>query len=299
MGFIRGGLLVIVSVLLFLVFLIANSLLTATLTLDYENVKPELVNIAQDLIEQQAGQQVDEALSEYQDEFEEYCQSNEEFVFNEAGYDFVLSCDNLVNASLDNFVEKSVGSVVEKMYYKEYDCEFWDCLKQGDPLFLVSEKAHVYWKTKFLQSLLVIGVLLVLVFFLVSKKANTLILAGSLLIGSSIPFLGLQKLSEFLMTKDILDFLGIIFSKANIVFWISFIVGFVLLAAGIGLRIFGISLNISEKLSQKKQENSQDKKEKPSGKKSEKPKQVSIEKVEKQGIEKKKFFDSLKKKLGR
>ncbi len=292
MGFIRGSLLVIVSVLLFLGFLVANSLLTATLTLDYENVRPELVNIAKDLIEQQVGKEVNEALVGYQDEFEEYCQANEEYVFNEAGYDFFLSCDNFVNASLDDFVEQSVGSIVEDLYYKEYDCEFWDCLKQGDPLFLVSEKAHDYWKIKFLQSLLVVGVLLVLVFFLVSKKANTLILSGSLLIGSSIPFFGLQKLSGFIMTKDILQFLGIIFSKANIVFWISFIAGLVLLAAGIGLRIFGIGLKISERFSKKIEEKNLLKKKK-------KPKEVSIEKVEKQANEKRKFIDRLKKKLGK
>ncbi|MBU4308570.1 MAG: hypothetical protein KJ566_02145 [Nanoarchaeota archaeon] len=296
MGFIRGSLLVLVSFLLFLTFLISNVLLTATLTVDYENLQEDIVPVLVDVVEDQVN--FSETLVEGRNFVEEYCNQNSKIVLGEGDFSLEIPCQN-TSGGFDSALEQGISDAVDEIYYEEYDCEFWDCLKQGDPLFLVSEKTHDYLKSKFLQSFLVIGVLLILIFLLVVKKSNTLILAGSLLIGSSIPFLGLQKLTEFLLTKDILKFIGILFSKVNLVFWISFITGIVLLAVGISFRIFGIGLRITEKFSQKKQEETKDKKEKPSDKKLEKPKEVSIEKVEKQANEKVRFMDKLKKKLGK
>jgi len=296
MGFIRGSLLVLVSFLLFLTFLIANTLLTVTLTLDYENLQEDVVPVLVDVVEDQIN--LSGNLEEGLGFVEKYCEQNSEIVLGEGDFSLEIPCGN-ISDGFDSALEQGISDAVEKVYYEKYDCEFWDCLKQGDPLFLVSEKTHDYLKAKFLQSFLIIAVLLILIFILVSKKSNTLILSGSLLIGSSIPFLGLQKLTEFLLTKNLLQFLGILFSKVNLVFWISFLTGIILLIVGISFRIFGIGLKITEKFSQKKQEESKDKKEKLSDKKLGKPKEVSIEKVEKQANEKVRFMDKLKKRLGK
>ena len=51
MGLIRGGLLFIVVVLLFLSFLVGNIFLTLNLSLDYNNVQPELTSVIRNIAE--------------------------------------------------------------------------------------------------------------------------------------------------------------------------------------------------------------------------------------------------------
>ena len=57
MGVIRGGLLVIVSVLLFVSLLAGNLFLTMSWSLDYDNVKTELVSVVKELVEEEGGKE--------------------------------------------------------------------------------------------------------------------------------------------------------------------------------------------------------------------------------------------------
>jgi hypothetical protein len=294
MGFIRGSLLVITSFLLFLSILSSNIFLIATMTLDYDNVKPELINIANDLIQQQLGEGVQEIksnLEEYNEELEKFCEEGEEFNLQEFGYNISFSCDDLEEKTVESFVETNIGNFVDELYYKDYGCEFWDCIKGGDPLFLISENSHDYWKSKLYQSFWIIGILLILVFILVVEKSNTFILSGSLFIGASLPFLGLNKLLEFLLEKEILQFLTIILSKANLVFWISFLIGFVLLVAGISFRIFEVGLKFVSFLQKFKKADSEEKLVK------KKINESKPEKIEKKSFEKENLILRLKNKF--
>lgn len=273
MGAIRGVLLVIVSILLFLLFLAGNTFLTLSLSLDYDNVKPELVStmgaFVEDgmsfIIEEAVGEKVESIEAGLSDEInknleimEEYCQNNSDYVFSYGENTLVIPC-SVVSQGSEAIIEEGITNIVDDFYYAEYNCGFWDCFeKTGSPFFLISEKAKDYWNSKFYLVLIASFVLIVLIFFLVEKKSNLFVVAGSLLIISALPFMKLNSfvgslLNPFLsasgipsdMSSSFLNIFSIFFTKAYNVFLISVISGIVILSIGILLKLFGVGFTIS------------------------------------------------------
>ena len=249
MGAIRGVLLVFVCSMLFLLLFAGNILLTLSLSLRYENVKPELASFLGDVLNEQLN--IDERLNQLFPTIELYCQTNQEYTFSYGGNSFTIPCDVATKGS-STAVEYGVNVFVDKYYYAEYNCGFWNCLGEGEvPMFLISEKAQVYWQGKFYFALLLSAVLAVLVFLLVEKKTNFFFLVGGLTIVSSLPFLKLDKIASLL--PDSSGDMGNYFSKIILIFFnqaqsvsIKFlIVGGVLVIAGIILKIFNIGFAIS------------------------------------------------------
>jgi len=195
MGFIRGSLLVLVCILLFISLLLSGIFLTLSLSLRYENVQKELVSVVKELTDDNFGLieeefNLTERMDEAQKFMEKHCQNESSYVFSEGGYTFVLPCDILeeIPETPGTLVEKGIETIVEEIYYKEYDCGFWDCFDESElPLFLVSEKAKNYWEEKFYFTVIAFAVLVVLIFFLVERKQNTLIVVGPVMVLSSIP----------------------------------------------------------------------------------------------------------------
>ncbi|MBA7707240.1 hypothetical protein ES703_116109 [subsurface metagenome] len=164
MGAIRGVLLVFVSVLLFLVLLVGNTFLTLSLSLNYNNVKPELVSTIgifvgdgmSFIIEETVGKKVESIEDDLSDEInknleimEEYCQNNSDYVFSYEGNTFVIPC-SVVSQGSEAIIEEGITNIVDDFYYAEYNCGFWDCFeKTGSPFFLISQKAKNYWNSKF------------------------------------------------------------------------------------------------------------------------------------------------------
>ncbi len=243
MGFIRGGLFVIASVLLALFFLFGNAFLTLGLSLDYDNVQPELVSVVKDLTEDNLN--LEQEIEEKFESMELHCENNSEFVFSyESGQTFVIPCD-IISEGLDAVVEYGINSFVEEIYYKDYDCDFWDCLgKEEVPFFLVSEKARDYWNNKFCFLLIVSVILIALMFFLVEQKSHLFFVVGSLLAISALPFMKINWALSFLDTS-FLQFFTIFFVKAYVVFLISFSLGIILLMIGFVLKLLEVGFKIS------------------------------------------------------
>ena len=244
MGFIRGLFIIVVSFLLLMTFLAMNLSLTFTLSLQYENVKeivgPEIKKTVNE--EMNLNQEVSERLPELQ----AYCENNTEFVFSEQGYTFVIPCE-LASEGVDVLINESIESVIESVYYKEYDCGFWDCLKeQGTPFFLVSEKSKDYWKGNFIMALIVSAILVILLFLLVSRKYNTLVIPGFLLVLASFPFMKLGIFSSLSTNSLFLSFINIFFSRSQEVFVISLTVGIILIVLGVLIKLFMIGFRVSE-----------------------------------------------------
>jgi hypothetical protein len=107
------------------------------------------------------------------------------------------------------------------------------------PFFLVSQHAKDYWNGKFYLSLVVALVLIAVMFFLVERKANLAIIAGGVLVVASFPFLKVGWLVSLFSGE--LEVFGSLFTKTLIVFWISLILGIILIGVGIGLRIWLVS----------------------------------------------------------
>jgi len=229
MGAVKGILLVIVSVLLFVVFLLGNVLLTLDKSLDYETIKPELVSNVKEVIEDKIN--ISKIIDEKFEAMELYCLNNSEFIFSEESYTFVIPCD-VVAGGTDVVIDYSIGSFVDKFYNGEIEYDGFDFVKLKDSV-----------NSYFYIALVVALVLFVLVFFLVEVKSNAFIISGSLLTISSLPLI---KIEQFLswIPFDFAEFFIVFFSEANTVFLISFITGLVVLAVGIVMKFFGVGFKI-------------------------------------------------------
>ena len=236
----RGFLLVVVSVLFFVGLLVGGALLTVSYSLSYSNIEKELVPVITEFI----GQEIDLdgfANGDYLDLQKDCAKGVEAFLETDSPTN--IPCD-VVEQGSDAVVNYAFTNFIHDVYYKEYNCEFWDCMGQDDlPFFLVSQHAQNYWKSKFYLVLLTSLVMFILIFLLVEKKSNSLVLAGILLIASSLPLLGINYILS-LFESSPLTFLTTFFTSAYSVFWIFFIMGFLVLAVGITSKL----THVGEKL---------------------------------------------------
>jgi hypothetical protein len=220
MGVFRGGLLVLVSIMLFLGILVQGFFLTVYLSLEHDVVSPQITSIAKDLFEKQ------ELPSEF-------------------------------NSSL---VEEQISNMVEEKYYGSYDCNFFDCIqKTGEPFSLVSKHAQDYWKIKFFYFLIVLFLLLGGVFLLVENKSNFFILSSVLFIVASFVFLKLKLITELLLVPFLkmgdqsgdfslslfFNLFSVFLVKSPFVFKVFLGIGILLLIVGVIIKSLGIGFELS------------------------------------------------------
>jgi|TARA_Y100000310_G_scaffold17671_1_gene17446 hypothetical protein len=184
---------------------------------------------------------------------ESYCENNTDFVFSQEGQVFEIPC-SVVDQGPEKVIEYGINQKIEEFYYKSYDCGFFECLRTEFPFFLVSEQAKDSSKNRFYFYLFLSLILITVMFFLAEKKSSWLIIIGSLLVISSLPFF---KISAFLSFLDdsFLEFVLILFSESYKVFLISFIIGVAIVGLGVLLKFlnFGNSIaNIFSKINFKR-----------------------------------------------
>jgi len=188
----------------------------------------------------------------------DYCSAHE--VYSLANLKINVSCEDVL-AGKDEFKEAVIKKITDDVYYKNYKCNFWDCVsKTGSTFFLVSDKAVDYWKSKFNLFCLISLVLLVLIYFLLEDKVNFFFVLGSSLIVSCIPLLKVEPLLLFLVkylfiffgnilpsgleyliyldSDTILSIISIFFVKAGFVFYSFFSLGILLIISGIVLKFW-------------------------------------------------------------
>ena len=245
MGILRGGLVTTVCVLLFTSLLVGNVLMTFDLSLDYENVQPELRNIMMDFLQDT---DIFEELEASYPDLVFFCESNSEYAFSEEGINYVVPCD-VISQGSEEVLDKLVTDMIEEVYYKEYDCGFFDCIgEEEQPLFLISEHAKNYWAGKFYLALVISIVLIAVLFFLVEVKSNALVITGALLMVSSLPFMKIKGILSF-FNKSFLQYIAIFFNQAFTVFLRVFIFGLFVLGAGILWKFFAVGFKISDLVS--------------------------------------------------
>jgi len=250
MGVIRGVLIVFVCVVLFLVIFFGNVFLTMGMSLTYDNVKAGVEGFFDDMIEQQ---NLESTLDGQLGIMQTFCLSNPEYVFETStsngksfDFNFILPCE-VISQGSQGILSYLKTDFIEKIYYEDYNCEFWDCLeKTKSPFFLISEKAKSYWNSKFYFTLLVSLVLITIIFLLTEKKSNTFIIAGSLLIFAGLPFVKLDWALSFTQNKSVLELLSVFFNKSYVVFLLSLVAGIVLILIGVLFKVFNMGFKISE-----------------------------------------------------
>jgi hypothetical protein len=246
MGVIRGFFLTVVASLLFLSLFCSVLLLAVSSSLKYENVEKEATGILKEVTTQNMnlGSVMDTAYPFFQ----EYCKIHSSYIVRtEQGYNITLSC-SAASESKEALTDELVKGVVHEIYYTQYDCDFISCFKQQNetPLFLISEKACNFWRSAFYISLLACFILIIGTFFLIKNKTNLPILAGSLMIASSLPFFGISSLINFISDKTVAKVASAFLSRTKTASLIFLIIGIAFVVLGIVLKIFKIGFSISE-----------------------------------------------------
>ena len=233
MGIIRGGLVTIVTILLFVSLVFAGACLTFSLSLDYNVLKPEMHNTVSDILlkESDLNKSIDASLMN----MKVACNVNDS-IFLEMDNDFVeIPCD-VVDQGSEAVISSMIDSQVEKNYYKEYNCTFWDCFNEQNPFFIFSEHSQDYWNSKFYFGLIASMILGAALFFFIEKRSNYPFLLGVLFIIISFLFLLAGKLVPIILGWDYASIIGILFTQAYLVFLIFIIIGVILIFLGIVLK---------------------------------------------------------------
>lgn len=240
MGIIRGGLLVVVSVFLFITLLAGFLLLTVSWSLNYENVKVELGAVLQD----QANENIDlDFLGENYEAMQTYCDNYDNYVINYENIEVVVPCSVILNGS-DSIITYSIDRFVEKIYFAHYDCSFVNCFAEYEvPFFIISAKAQKYFYSLFNTVLILFGIFAIIGFLLSEKKSNFFLLIAVLIAIAALPF------SQFdIIVGDVgsvaKGLLHVFFSKAYTVFIYGIILGAALLLIGLILKLFKVGFKI-------------------------------------------------------
>lgn len=274
MGFIRSVLLIFVSLLIFISFLTLGAFATLNSSLNHDNVKFHLKSPIEKIVREEVDLS---SINNTENILKNQCNSNSssEYIYKGKNTErtFVIPC-SIIAQGREAVIEHEINFLIDEVYYKEYNCEFWKCLEENSdvgPLFLVSKPAKDYWKSNYRTMLLVSVLLTFLIFLLVKNKKNFPIHVGVLLVVSFIPiskldsigkiiskilFSSLENAPNGLSSIDLNIVIPIIFSKADNVFLIGFIIGLILIALGIFLKSLAFGLKIGEfisKLSSKKE----------------------------------------------
>lgn len=252
MGIIRGATVTVLSIILLLSFFLMAISLTLSWSLEYETIKPELKNSINELASEQFS--LNENIEGRIVSMQTYCLSNEEFVFEEEGYVLEIPC-NVVSKGSNAVIDFGIDSIIEKIYYQEYNCGFWKCIKEtGTPFVLLSENAMSYWKSKFYLLLLISVILSTLIFLISHRKHNAFLLTGILMIVSVLPLVKINFiLSSPLIPKSLGGIIQTFFTKSYNVFLIMFIIGFLIFLFGISLHFFGLGSRIARWLSRNRE----------------------------------------------
>jgi len=250
MGVIRGLLVVVGSVLLFLSLLSVTFFWVSSSSLNYENLQDSAPSVIMDFLEEV---NVTSIIDSNYNLIQTYCNSsyaNSNYVFKEGNYTFDIPCES-VSQGRDTMVQEGVKNILYKIYYTEYNCNFFDCLKVS-PFFLISERAYNYLDAKFYFFLFVSFILIIALFLFIEKKTNTFILTGSLMIISALIFVKIDSFFALFYDKIFFRILGIFFSQSFSVSVSLFITGIILLMIGFIFKIFRIGFKISGLISKLK-----------------------------------------------
>jgi hypothetical protein len=237
MGFFRGGLVFVLGVILLLSLIVGNVFFVISSSLKYENVQKNINPFIKETITETLGS------SNFEQSFQsmkDYCliSKADYYKINQDGFFEDISCEDILAKNSSAIIDGEVENFIQKTYYKEYDCSFFECLKEsnGLPLFFISKSTKDYFQSKFYLALIFLLVLVVLMFFLSEEKKNFPIVLGSLVILSSLPFMKIDSLP--FAKSDFSQVLFIFVSSSKSVFWAFLILGIVIIALGVFLKFW-------------------------------------------------------------
>ena len=243
MGLIRSSLVITVSTALFLSLFLGNAFLTLSWSLEYDNVQPQITSFATDMMTDAGFKQSIEENKEY---MKIYCTQYDSFIYSEDGIVLELPCE-IIAQGADAIITYGVSTMIEDLYYKTYECSFWECLKKdSQPFVLVSEKSLEYWSNLYFYAIFASVIIFLLLLLVIEAKHSTLTITGILMIVAAFPFRKLNWVLGLLPDGGLTDLFLALFAKSYNVFLIMTIIGASLFAIGIGFEFLGFGLWISK-----------------------------------------------------
>ncbi len=175
----------------------------------------------------------------------EFCIPHENIFLNSSEDSSVsnISCETVLEGP-EAIIEEQVGEKIEDIYYKDYNCSFFECIK-SEPLALVSEKTHDYFQGKFRSMIFLNLILFGVLFLLVEVRSNAFILSGILFVVSALPFSKLEWIIGIFAKIELLKFFTFMFSESFSVFIKFLIFGLVLIGIGFVWKSFSIGFKIN------------------------------------------------------
>ncbi|MBU2612826.1 MAG: hypothetical protein KKB62_03840 [Nanoarchaeota archaeon] len=241
MGFFRGTIVFLLALAFFLMAFVANLFLTLSWSLDYDNVNPSLSNLTSDFAKA-SGSRI-AVFSEYETK-KIQCSVLEEVNFSYAGAQIPVPC-SVVETDANSVIDYLDEEVVRFYYYKDYSCNFLNCLEtEKHTFFLFSQTAKEYWNLRFNSLLPLMLAVLVLMFVFVKSKHNALVLGGIMIIFSSFPFKQISLLFSIAPNFIPFELLPVFFSKSDSVFNLSIIIGLLMVVVGIGFGFFKLGMKL-------------------------------------------------------
>ena len=106
-----------------------------------------------------------------------------------------------------------------------------------------------FWMGKFYYLLFFSLILAIAIFFLVETKADSLLILGASIVGSSLPFMKVNSVLSF-FDNSVFDFNFLLLSESYRVFVWASTIGIVLISIGIGLRFFGFGISVMKRINE-------------------------------------------------
>lgn len=161
----------------------------------------------------------------------------------------------IINSSLsyENILENTKNSKLitnnvnlEEIYYKQYDCKLFDCIKQEkSPFVLISQKSKNYFYNNFIFSISLALIIILIIFIFLESRKSIFTLVGITTILSALPFKKIDWAINKITEEEIRSILLVFFSESNFIFNIVIIIGITLLIIGISLEFLGLGLKIN------------------------------------------------------
>lgn len=240
MSFIRGAVITLFGFVLAISIILMNVSITFASSLDYEDLKPALDNSTNGII----GSILDvEAV--FGEELNNYCNIDSQYIFNYGNESFTIPCE-VIEEGEDSITIYIQDNFIEQIYYANYDCEFWECVKDSEvPFVLISDKARVYWAGKAVLLAIMSLVLFGLIFLVAEKRPSKFISFGILLAFCSLPFKNMDWILK-IVPAQVAPLFSLFSQKAHGVFVVMLIISIIFALTGIVALIFGWRMKFKE-----------------------------------------------------
>lgn len=214
---------------------------------EYNTLKPLVTKI----LTQQLSENISEVqLNQFYSYVEFKCKTEDSIEIPLGIEDITVKCSDMEKVTQENFIPFISDRLFDSIYYKKYDCEVIDCIRQkGQQGFLVLVSEH---GNNFLKSIkgflwLLTGIFAIIFFLAIETFSGKFKGFGMSLIFTSIPFFVFYYLKDFIpselfnlspqLLQIVNDAINQLFDKMMTNFLIVFIVGIVLTI--VGYLVFG------------------------------------------------------------